>query len=116
MIVPLPEPPFMTMSEYVPTGWVDVGVRGGVVGTSGALGVFDTANVAVTLWLDVSDIVQAPTPLQPAPDQPWNTDPVLGVAMSITVPDPVIEQELPHDIDPPETVPEPAPDLATLRL
>ena len=39
-------------------------------------------NVAVTVADAVTVVVQTPLPVQPPPDQPVNTDPSVGVAVS----------------------------------
>ena len=43
-----------------------------------------SVNVAVTLATAETVTTQEPVPLQPAPDQPANVDPVAGAALSVT--------------------------------
>jgi hypothetical protein len=42
-------------------------------------------NVAVTDLAAVMVVVQVPVPLHPPPDQPANTEPTAGTAVSVTV-------------------------------
>lgn len=94
--VPVPDPVFVTVSEYRGPG----------------------ANVAATLssWLSVTE--QAAVPAQPPPDQPANVEPEAGVAVRVTVVPPgycfehVPGQEIPE----PVTVPEPEPVVLALSV
>src|SRR3954464_7237985 len=71
----------------VAPGCVVVGVAVAVAGGVGvAVGVGSglVTNVAVTVRELVRLVVHVPVPEQPPPDQPVNTDPVAGVAVSVT--------------------------------
>jgi hypothetical protein len=89
----------------------DEGIDGAVV--SGM-----TANVAVTVVFDVMDTVHVPVPEHPPPDQPENDEPDVGVAVRvILVPVVTVDEQVePQEIPVPDTVPDPAPVLAVVRV
>jgi len=64
LTVPAPAPAFVTVS----------------VKRTGA-----AVNVAVTVWSPTIATTQGPVPVQPAPLQPVNVDPFVGVAVRVTV-------------------------------
>ena len=72
---------------------------------------------AVTDVLASTVTLQAPVPEQ-APDQPANVEPAAAAALSVMDVPVATETEHvePQEMAPPETVPEPAPDLATVRV
>jgi hypothetical protein len=76
--------------------------------------------VAVTVWSEVSVRVQVPVPEHPPPDQPENTNPAAGVAVSVTcVPEAngalhVLPQSIPAGKL--VTLPEPVPAFATVSV
>jgi hypothetical protein len=44
-----------------------------------------SVKVAVTRLADATETVQVPVPLHPLPDQPANVEPVLALAVSVTL-------------------------------
>ena len=74
--------------------------------------------VAVTERAELSTKLQVFPEAESQPDQPENTEPDAGLAVSDTEVPParVTEQVLPQLIPLPLTVPAPLPDLATLRV
>jgi hypothetical protein len=74
-------------------------------------------NVAVTVLPLSNQTVQEPTPVQ-GPLQPTNVEPLAAAAVSVTL-DPASKspaQLVPQVINPPLTVPAPAPDLSTVSV
>jgi hypothetical protein len=76
-------------------------------------------NVAVTVVSAVTVTLQVPVPEQPPPDQPEKVESELAEAERVMlVPEEMEdwEQVEPQEMEPPVTVPEPVPDLDTVRV
>src|SRR5262245_35726923 len=84
-----------------------------------SVGVCDGSNVAVTAVVELSVTVQVPVPVQPAPLQPENAEPTVGVAVNVTaVPATKVEEQLAPQAIPAGallTVPFPDPAFTTPR-
>ena len=97
---------------------VDMAVAERPVGTDGAWVSGVSVNVPVTVVL--ADMVKehVPVPEQPPPDQPAKVEPVVGVAVKVTVvPEVMVAVQVePQEMPLPDMVPEPAPDLAAVRV
>jgi hypothetical protein len=95
---------------------------GGVQDTGGGAGVWlldSRAKEAVTVTFAVTLTVHVPVPEHPPPLHPEKVEPVEGVAVRVMeVPEDMEdwEQVEPQEMEPPETVPEPVPDLDTVRV
>jgi hypothetical protein len=74
--------------------------------------------VAVTVVLEFKVTVHVPVPEHPPLDQPAKIEPLLAEAVKVMlVPELVVsEQSEPQEIPVPVTVPEPVPDLETVRV
>jgi hypothetical protein len=78
----------------------------------------EAVKVAVTVRFDVTETAQVPVPEHPPPDQPVNVEPEAGAAVKVMlVPDATVWLQVdPQLTEPPVTVPEPVPDLATVSV
>ena len=78
----------------------------------------DKLRVAVIVVSEFIVIVHVPVPEQPPPDQPAKAEPLAGLAVRVMlVPGLTVSaQSDPQLIPAPVTVPEPVPDLETVRV